>query len=153
MSEGDAQAKPESEVPAKIEKPEPEPQPVASLPVPLVPPPETKLPFQFNQQINVYQIPQNAWDRLSASQIMDLTKMILAQADVVDKRHFDFAMGEAKRDDEGKKLSIKVGAGIALAAFIAAGLLALYGHELAAITISLPLATILAVIVGNRFLS
>jgi hypothetical protein len=61
-------------------------------------------------------------------------------------------MNQAKMEDAGRELSIKLGSVIALAGFIAAGVLAMYGHELAAVTISLPLATILAVIVGNRFL-
>ena len=83
---------------------------------------------------------------------MELTKVILDQADATDKRHFEFATEQAKRDDSGKKLSIIVGGIISLAAFVAAGLLAVKGHDTAAITISLPLTTILALIVGNRFL-
>jgi hypothetical protein len=99
MPPGNAQAKPDSPSGKTEESKE---EAVASLPVPLPPPPETKFPFQFNQQVNVYQIPQNAWDRLSATEIMELTKVIIEHSDVVDKRHFDYAMEEAKRDNEGK---------------------------------------------------
>lgn len=115
-------------------------------------PPETKLPVQFNQQVNIYQIPQNAWDKLSPEQTMELTKVILSQSDSVDERHFKFAMDEAKRDHEGKRMCVRIGAIVAVAGLAGASLLALYGHELASVSISLPLVTILAVIVGNRFL-
>jgi hypothetical protein len=84
--------------------------PIQAVPVvPAAPPPETKLPIQFNQQVNVYQIPQNAWDRLSPQQTMELTKLVLEQADATDKRHFSYAMNQAKLDNDGRKLSIKIG--------------------------------------------
>lgn len=44
------------------------------------------------------------------------------------------------------------GSVIAIAGFAATVYLATSGHEMIALTISLPLATILAIIVGNRFL-
>lgn len=77
---------------------------IQAIPVPSSPPPDTKIPIQFNQQVNVYQIPQNAWDRLTPVQVMELTKVILDQADATDKRHFEFATEQAKRDDSGKAI-------------------------------------------------
>jgi hypothetical protein len=76
----------------------------------------------------------------------------LIEADATDKRHFDYAMNQAKIDDDNQRLSIRIGALIAIAGFAGSALLAMYGHELAAVSISLPLTTVLAVIVGNRFL-
>lgn len=53
---------------------------IAAEPVlPPVVPPTTKTPFQFNQQINIQQIPSRAWEKLSADQIVDLTKTIVNQ--------------------------------------------------------------------------
>jgi hypothetical protein len=152
MPENEKQSKPELKKPAEPEKSDNEGTSAPAIPLPLSPPPETKFPLQFNQQVNVYQIPQNAWDRLTPQETVELTKVILEKADAADRRHFEFAMNQAKMEDAGRELSIKLGSVIALAGFIAAGVLAMYGHELAAVTISLPLATILAVIVGNRFL-
>lgn len=127
-------------------------EPVDSIPNPLATLPGTKLPVQFNQQVNVYNIPQSAWDRLNPDQVMELTKVILEQADATDKRHFEFAMNEAKLEDHGKKLSMKIGLGITVAGFAGAVALGFYGHELASLAVSLPITTILAVIVGNRFI-
>jgi hypothetical protein len=126
------------------------PAPIQAVPVP--PPPETQSPIQFNQQVNVYQIPQNAWDRLTPAQTMELTKMILDQAESTDKRHFEFALAQANSEDRGKKLCIWIGGFVALAGFAGASYLGIHGHEIAALSISLPLVTILAMIVGNRFL-
>jgi hypothetical protein len=44
------------------------------------------------------------------------------------------------------------GSAITLAGFAATVYMGLHGHEFIALTISLPLSTILAIIVGNRFL-
>lgn len=71
--------------PAEIVKAEP----VEVDQLPPVTPPTTKAPVQFNQQVNVYQqIPQSAWDRLDAEQIMELSRRIIEQIDVADKRQF-----------------------------------------------------------------
>ena len=117
------------------------------------PPPDTKTPIQFNQQINVYQkIPQSAWDRLDSDQIVDLSKEVMRQADIVDERHYQFAMAQSARDASGKKLAMFVGGIITISGFSAATLLAYSGNTIAAISTALPLATVLAVVIGNRFL-
>jgi hypothetical protein len=87
--------------------------------LPPVVPPATKSPIQFNQQVNlsIQQIPSSAWDRLSADQILEISKMI-----------------------------------VTLAGFGATLYLSLQGHEFVAMGVALPLGTILAVIIGNRFL-
>ncbi len=121
--------------------------------LPSVAPPSTKAPVQFNQQVNIYQqIPPSAWDRLTPEQILDLSKAIITQIDIADKRQFDYAMEEAKTSTAGRKLAIVMGALITIAGFLATIYMALNGHEFIALTISLPLATILAIVVGNRFL-
>jgi hypothetical protein len=119
----------------------------------LLPPlPTTASPIEFKQQINVYQIPQSAWDRLNQEQTMELTRVILERADAIDQRHFEYAKEKAKDNREGKKLAIMVGAAITVVGYGIAALLSFYGHEMAAITVSLPITTILAIVIGNRFL-
>ena len=83
---------------------------------------------------------------------MDLSKRIIEQIDVADKRQFEYAVAEANSQKSGKRTAICIGAIIAVAGFAATVFLASNGHEIIALSISLPLATILAVIVGNRFL-
>jgi hypothetical protein len=118
-----------------------------------VAPPTTKAPLQFNQQVNIYQqIPQNAWDRLSAEQVVELSKVIVQQIDTADKRQFGFAISQATSERHGKKLAMLCGSIIAVAGFSATAYMGMHAHELIALSISLPLATILAVIVGKRFL-
>jgi hypothetical protein len=125
-----------------------------ATPLPPVVPPATKAPIQFNQQVNlsIQQIPSSAWDRLSPDQILEISKMIVTQIDSTDKRHFDYAMDAVKRSASGKRLSIACGSVIALAGFGATLYLSLQGHEFVAMGVALPLGTILAVIIGNRFL-
>lgn len=124
---------------------------VDGIPAP-PPPPDTKTPIQFNQQINVYQIPPSAWDRLDSAQIVDLSKDVMRQADILDERHYQFAMAQSSRDASGKKWAMFVGGIITTSGFSAATLLAYSGNTIAAISIALPLATVLAVVIGNRFL-
>jgi hypothetical protein len=131
----------------ELVKPDPEPE------LPPVQPPATKAPIQFNQQVNFYQqIPSSAWDRLSPEQILDLSKAIIQHIDVSDQRQFDWAKTQAASADAGKRAAIVWGSAITLAGFMATVYMGLHGHELIALTISLPLSTILAIIVGNRFL-
>ena len=126
------------------------PEPV----LPLVVPPQTSAPVQFNQQLNlsVQQIPPSAWDRLSAEQLVDISKMIVTQIDKTDQRHFDYAMEHVKRSASGKRVAIWCGGLIFFVGIAATSYLATHGHEISALAISLPLATILAIVVGNRFL-
>ncbi len=126
----------------------------AAFPLPPVIPPATKAPVQFNQQVNlsIQQIPTTAWDRLAPEQIVDISKMIVTQIEATDKRHFDYAMDEVKRSASGKKTAIFCGSLITIAGFGATLWLALTGHDMACLAISLPLGTILAMIIGNRFL-
>jgi hypothetical protein len=128
--------------------------PTATEPeLPPVSPPSTKTPVQFNQQVNVYQqIPPSAWDRLSSDQIVELSRIIVKQIDIADRRQFEYAIEQAKADCSGKKMALACGAAIALGGFGGAIYLGMHGHEFIALSITLPLATILAVIVGNRFL-
>lgn len=121
--------------------------------LPPINPPSTKAPVQFNQQVNVYQqIPPSAWDRLSSEQIVELSRVIVQQIDVADKRQFDYAIQQNKSSCSGKKTALMCGSVIALGGFGATIFLGMHGHEFIALSIALPLATILAVIVGNRFL-
>ena len=125
-------------------------EPIPGIVLPPLPP--TGKGIELKQQINVYQIPQNAWDRLNQEQTLQLTEMILERADTIDKRHFDYAIEKVKSSTSGKKMAIIAGGVITVAGFVLAAVLALYGHETAALTVSLPIATILALVIGNRFL-
>ncbi len=114
-------------------------------------PPQTKTPVQFNQQLNYYQqIPSSAWDGLSNEQIVDLSKSILIQMDRFDERQFKFAMDQAKKLDSTRRRILFSGSSVAIIGFAIAAYLALNGHTFVAMSISIPLATILAVIVGNK---
>lgn len=126
----------------ELEKPELPPPPT---------PPQTKTPVQFNQQLNFYQeIPSSAWDDLSNDQIVDLSKSILIQMDRFDERQFKFAMDQAEKLDSTRKRILLAGSSVAIIGFATAAYLALNGHTFVAMSISIPLATILAVIVGNK---
>ena len=126
---------------------------VAKEEIPSPPPtPDTKTPIQFNQQINVQNIPPSAWGILNSEQILELSKAIIHQTDVIDERHYKFAMDRANRDSTGKKWAMSIGGVITVAGFAITAYLADSGNTLAAVSISLPLATILAIVVGNRFL-
>lgn len=120
--------------------------------LPPISPPQTKAPFQFNQ-VNIYQqIPQSAWDRLSPEQVVELSKAIIQQIDVADQRQFDYAIEQASQEKSGKKLAILAGSLIAALGFGLTAYLSLHGQTIAALSISLPLSTILAILVGKRFL-
>lgn len=132
-------------MPAEFTDPEPE--------LPQVTPPTTKAPVQFNQQVNVYQqIPPSAWDRLTPEQVVELSKMIVTQIDVADKRQFDYAIKQTETETSGKKLAIVCGSLVALIGFVAAAYLGTHGQMAIALSISLPITTILAILVGKRFL-
>lgn len=148
--DGKTKAAPAAAAPAAPAPSPTEGEPVAGI---LLPPlPKTSSPIEFKQQINIYQIPQSAWDRLNQDQTMELTKAILERADAIDQRHFEYAKEKAQATQAGKKLAIVVGAAITVVGYVIAALLAFYGHEMAAVTVSLPITTILAIVIGNRFL-
>jgi hypothetical protein len=133
----------------------PAPKDVANVDavLPPLPTPDTKTPVQLNQQVNVYQqIPPSAWDKLSANQIVDLTQHITNVMDGIDKRHFDYAMYTADKHNTRSTLSILFGGVIACIGISGTIYLAMNGHDLIAISIMGPLATILAILVGARLM-
>lgn len=130
-------------------------QPATSeITLPSVKPPQTIAPIQFNQQVNlsIQQIPPSAWDRLTAEQIMDISKAIIKQADAADQRQYDYAMEDIRRSSAGKRMAVVCGSLVTAAGYGIAGYLAAHGQSLVAACIVLPITTVLAVIVGNRFL-
>ncbi|MFZ3343183.1 MAG: hypothetical protein WA213_20055 [Terriglobales bacterium] len=150
-SEGKAVERPDASPPTSA--PVSEESDAEQIPGVVLPPlPPTGKAIEFKQQINVYQIPQNAWDRLNQEQTLELTKMILERADAIDKRHFDYAVEKVRSSARGKKTAIITGSLITIAGYAVSATLALYGHDTAAIAVSLPITTILALVVGNRFL-
>lgn len=149
-SEGKGEKDSEASQSPKVDM-QPAEQPADLIPAPPSPP-DTKTPVQFAQQITFNQIPQSAWGQLDADQIVDLSKTILHHANVIDERHFKFAMSQSVRDANGKKWSTTVGGIIAVAGFGVATLLATAGHPHVAIAVAVMIGTILATVVGNRFL-
>jgi hypothetical protein len=120
---------------------------------PTVIPPKTVAPSNFNQQNNYYQqIPTSAWDRLSPEQIVELSKQILKITDDQDERHFQFAKERLNRSEGENKRNVILGSLVVLVGFGLTGYLAMHSHEFVSLTISLPLATIVAMLVGNRVL-
>jgi hypothetical protein len=119
--------------------------------LPPITPPQTKTPITFNQQINYQQIPPSAWDGLTPEQRMELSKAILEKMDSMDERHYNFAVRHV--DIETKRGTIRAVCGtlIALLGFGLTAYLALHGQVFVGLTISLPLATIIAIVVGSRF--
>jgi hypothetical protein len=82
--------------------------------LPPVVPPTTKTPFQFNQQINIQQIPPRAWEKLSADQIVDLTKTIMTQIEKTDERQFKWAIDQNQTSAKTQRYSLIVGGLIAV---------------------------------------
>lgn len=119
--------------------------------LPAISPPETKTPVTFNQQINVQQIPPSAWDGLTPAQRMELSKAILTQMDTMDDRHYKFALKRVETETTRGTIRTVCGTLIAISGFSFAAYLAMHEQTILAMTISLPLATILAIVVGNRF--
>jgi hypothetical protein len=69
-----------------------------------------------------------------------------------DERHFQFSKEKLNRIEGQNKRNLYLGSFVVLVGFGLTGFLAMQGHELVALTISLPLATIVAMLVGNRVL-
>ena len=121
--------------------------------LPAITPPQTKTPITFNQQNNFQQIPPSAWDGLTPAQRMDLSKAILFQMDTMDERHYKFAVKHVETETKQGTIRAICGTIITVAGFSFAAYLAMNGQTILAMSISLPLATILAIVVGNRFVS
>ncbi|HEU5341453.1 hypothetical protein [Edaphobacter sp.] len=148
MSDDQQVNNPEAEPTTSIDAVPDESQPPAVIP------PKTKLPTQFNQQNNFYQqIPSNAWDRLSADQVVDLSKQILRHMDTLDERNYKFAMDQIDRKEARGRRNVWIGSIVVVIGFLVTAYLAAHGHEIVALTVSLPLATILAMLTGNRLLN
>ena len=113
-------------------------------------PPKTHAPFQFNQQVNIQRIPPKVWDRLSAEQIVDLSKTIIDQVEKMDGRQFELAMEQTKSASATNRWSMCVGGLVAIIGIGVAGYLATHGNGIVAGILATFLATILAVIVGSR---
>jgi hypothetical protein len=145
MSDADDQEDPQSKLPL---------DPVAPQPLPPVVPPQTSTPFLINQpsQVNIQQIPPKVWDRLSSDQIVDIAKMIVSQVEKMDDHQFDLAKERTKTGASTRTLALIVGAIVSLAGLAAATYLATHENAVVGGIIAAFLATILAVIVGNRFL-
>jgi hypothetical protein len=79
-----------------------------------------------------------------------LSKRVLDHANELDKRAYEFAKERVGRDDQRGKRNLYLGSVIVVVAFSIAGYLSLHGHEFIASTISLPLVTLLAMLVGNK---
>ena len=81
--------------------------------------------------------------------MVDLSKYIITTANTLDERHFQYAMDRAEKRSMKDKLRHGIGGMIACVGMIGSIYLAMNGHDFIALSLSLPLATILAVIVGR----
>jgi hypothetical protein len=81
-----------------------------------------------------------------------LSQQILKISDDQDERHFIFSKEKLNRMEGQSRRNLFVGSFVVLVGFGLTGYLAMHSHELVALTISLPLATIVAMLVGNRIL-
>jgi hypothetical protein len=118
--------------------------------LPQVVPPTTKTPFQFNQQVNIHQIPTRAWEKLSADQIVELSKDIIKQIEKSDERQFNWAVEQAKNSGTTQRMAMCIGGVIAVCGFAVVTYLAVIGHTVVAGMIGTFIATIIAVTIGNR---
>jgi hypothetical protein len=135
--------------PAKTEQPT-----ALEVQLPPLKPPQTIAPVQFNQQVNlsIQQIPTSAWDKLSSEQILEVSKQIIGQVDAADKRQYEYAMEEIRHSSSGKRMAVICGSVVTAAGYLISGYLAAHGQSLVAACISLPITTVLAVLVGSRFI-
>jgi hypothetical protein len=118
--------------------------------LPPITPPQTKTPINFNQQINYQQIPPSAWDGLTPDQRIELSKNILEKMDAIDDRHYKFALKHIDIETKRGMIRAVCGTLIALFGFGISAYLATHNQTFSGLAISLPLATIIAVVVGNR---
>ncbi len=118
--------------------------------LPPVSPPKTNAPFQFNQQVNIQQIPPRVWEKLSPEQIVDLSKTILRQVDEMDSRHFTFAMESSKKSAQVARIGIFVGGLIAVVGLCVGTYLCLHENAVVGGIIVTFLATTISHVVGSR---
>lgn len=121
--------------------------------LPQVVPPKTKAPFTVNQQVNYFhQMPPRAWEKLSAEQITELSKVALEQFGKMDHRHYDLAIREADQQSDSDRRSQRIGGLIAFSGLVALTYLAAIEQTLVAACLAVFLATIIGVVVGKKIL-
>jgi hypothetical protein len=96
------------------------------------------------------QIPSRAWEKLSADQIVDLTKTIVNQIEKSDERQFNWAVEQAKSSSTTQRLAMCIGGVIAVAGIGLTAYLAMSGHEVIAGMLGTFLVTIISCAIGNR---
>jgi len=120
--------------------------------LPPVSAPSTKAPFQFNQQINIQQIPPKAWDKLAPEQIVELSKVIVAQIEKSDERQYNWAMTQATNAVKTQTRALWIGGIVAIVGVAATTYLSIEGQQVVAAILGTFLATLVAVVVGNHFI-
>lgn len=126
---------------------------IESTAEPALPPlsaPRTAAPFNFNQQVNIQQIPTRAWDKLSSEQIVELTKAIITRGDDMDRRQFQYAMETVQQSMKLGRFSLIAGGIVALCGFSVATYLVTTGHETSGAVLLTFLASTIAHVVGSR---
>ena len=135
--------------PLDLKSTDAEPVVVDSQRIPPVVPPHTATPFQFNQ-VNIQQIPPKVWHKLSPEQIFELSRRIIDQVETMDKRQFDIAKERNATQARSRSIAMIAGGIVAIAGIGASTYLASAGNAIVAGIIATFLATIIAVIVGNK---
>ncbi len=70
----------------------------------------------------------------------------------IDQRHYQFALDSANKKSTKERIGIIVGGLVAISGMSIAGYLGAHGHDVMASMIALPLATIIAMILGRKAL-
>jgi hypothetical protein len=118
--------------------------------LPPVVPPKTAAPSTFNQQVNIQQIPPKVWDKLSAEQIVDMTKTILGADQRMDERYFSLALEQAKQAGASARTSMIIGAALAVMGIAATTYLAASGGTVIAAILGTSLVTLVSVVLGRQ---
>lgn len=122
------------------------------LSIPPIIPPRTKSPVTFNQQVNIQQIPPQAWDKLSDEQIVELSKAALTQFDKTDDRHYQVALDRADKESKSEPRAQVIGGVLALVGVLSVTYLSAAGETLVSAILATFLATIIAVVVGGKLI-
>lgn len=113
--------------------------------------PGTTAEIQYNQ-LNIQQIPPSVLDRLPPDQVVELYNSTLKYMDTVNNRRFEVAITESNRKGAAEKRNVWIGTLLSIVGLGCASLLAVSGHEEVALAVVTFLATIIAVVVGNKLL-
>jgi hypothetical protein len=127
---------------------------MADKPEDLTPPtePKTSVPIRLEQAIGP-QIPITEWSKLSGDQFFSLASRIIELSGELEKKRLDQEQQRINHDDAVKARNLMAGILIVIVGIGAAVYLAINNQVSVALSITGPLATLVAVVIGRRFFS